>query len=101
MRVVWTQRAKARLHAIRAHIAQVDPRAADAVIKTLVQQSRRLGWPGMAGSGRAMADYDDDALRELIVPPYRVIYTILPQRIDVLTVMHERQLLPGDADDLR
>jgi hypothetical protein len=28
--------------------------------------------------------------------PYRILYRILPDRIDVITVMHYRQRLPGD-----
>ncbi len=100
MKVVWTQRAQARLRAIRAHIREADPRAADKVARTLVKKSKRLGWPGMARSGRAVPEYADLDILELVVSPYRVIYTVLPNRIDVLTVMHERQLLPGDADAL-
>lgn len=100
MRVAWTQRAQARLRAIHAHIQQVDPRAADKVVQTLVKRSKRLGWLGMARSGRAVPEYADPDILEIIISPYRVIYRVLPQRIDVLTVMHERQLLPGDAEDL-
>lgn len=100
MKVVWTQRVQARLQAIRAHMRKADPRAADKVVRTLVKKSRRLGWPGMARSGRSVPESADPDVLELVVAPYRVIYTVLPQRIDVLTVMHERQLLPGDADAL-
>lgn len=43
MKVVWTQRAKARLRAIRAYIKQANPGAADKVVRTLVKRSKRLG----------------------------------------------------------
>jgi plasmid stabilization system protein ParE len=32
--------------------------------------------------------------------PYRIIYRILPDRIDVISVMHYRQLLPEDLAKL-
>lgn len=64
----------------------------------LVSKSKRLSWPGMARSGRAVLEYQHPDVLELLIAPYRLIYIVLPARIDVLTVMHERQLLPGDAD---
>ena len=102
MKVVWTQRATARLRGIGDHIRRETghARGADKVVRTLVRKSKRLGWPGMSRSGRQVPEYQNPDVLELVVAPYRVIYTVLPARIDVLTVMHERQLLPGDADQL-
>jgi len=39
-------------------------------------------------------------VRELSEGDYRLIYRILSDRIDVLTVMHSAQLLPHDMDAL-
>jgi toxin ParE1/3/4 len=99
MKVVWTDRAKARLRQIREYIAQDAPRVADAVVVRLVQRSRQL--EGMARSGRKVPEYEHEDIRELLERPYRIIYTILADRIDVIAVMHVRQLLPGDLEDLR
>ena len=41
-----------------------------------------------------------DDLRELLERPYRIIYRITPERIEILTVMHYRQLLPRQAETL-
>jgi plasmid stabilization system protein ParE len=35
-----------------------------------------------------------------MVRPYRIIYLVLPERIDVLTVRHYRQILPDDQTEL-
>jgi toxin ParE1/3/4 len=38
--------------------------------------------------------YDDENLRELIAHPYRLIYRIKPDRIDIIAVFHGAQQLP-------
>jgi len=35
-------------------------------------------------------------LREVLERPYRIIYLIGSDRIDILTIVHYRQLLPED-----
>ena len=99
MKVVWTDRAKARLRKIHDHIAQDAPRVADAVVVRLVQRSRQLEIAPR--SGRTVPEYAQDDIRELVERPYRIVYTILPERIDVIAVMHSRQLLPSDLDALQ
>ncbi len=54
---------------------------------------------GLPGSGRQVPEYEDPALRELLERPYRIIYRLLPERIDVVTVMHYRQVLPKNMED--
>lgn len=98
MRVVWTDRAKARLRTIHAHVASDAPRAADRLIRRLVQRSLQL--KRLPRSGRKVPEYVQDDIRELLEHPYRIIYQVLPERVDVLAVMHVRQLLPGDIEGL-
>lgn len=45
-------------------------------------------------SGRIVPKYDDENLRELIVHPYRLIYRLKPDRIDIIAVFHGAQQLP-------
>jgi plasmid stabilization system protein ParE len=44
-------------------------------------------------SGRAVPEVDRTDIREVVEPPYRIIYRVLPDRIEVLTVMHGAQIL--------
>ena len=48
-----------------------------------------------------MPEYEDEAIRELLEPPYRIIYRVREERIEILAVVHgARQLpfeTPGDA----
>ena len=39
-------------------------------------------------------------VREILERPYRILYRIKPDRIDVITVMHYRQLPPDDLTQL-
>ena len=97
MKVVWTDRAKARLKKIHAEIAKEAPRAADDLVRRLVKRSLQL--QTVARSGRKVPEYDRDDIRELKERPYRIIYQ-LSDRVDVVAVMHYRQLLPGDVEGL-
>ena len=47
-------------------------------------------------SGRKVPEYKADDVRELIETPYRIIYRIKPDQIDVLAVIHGARLLPDD-----
>ena len=46
--------------------------------------------------GRAVPEYEDPTVRELIVPPYRVVYRYTAGRdiVQVVAVYHSAQLMP-------
>lgn len=48
-------------------------------------------------SGRKVPEYESDDIREVIENPYRIIYRIKPDQIDVLAVVHGAQLLSLDT----
>ena len=98
MKVHWTDRAKHRLRLIHDHIAQHAPRIALQVIERLIQRSQDIAVAPY--SGRQVPEYQREDLREILERPYRILYRVLPDRIDVITVMHYRQLLPGDLAKL-
>lgn len=47
-----------------------------------------------------MEKYHREDLRELIDAPYRIVYLILADRIDILTVRDSRRVLPRRLADL-
>jgi len=71
---------------------------AQPTIAGLVKRSRQLA--ELPKLGRQVAQYQRDDLRELLERPYRIIYRIRPEQIDIITVMHYRQLLPKDINTL-
>ena len=95
MKVHWTNHAKRRLHHIHDHIATTAPKAADQTIRKILLRSRQIG--DLPYAGREVPEYRREDIRELLVRPYRIIYRLRTRKIDVLTVMHFRQLLPEDS----
>jgi toxin ParE1/3/4 len=94
MRIRWTPEARAQLKAIHEHIAQESPKIAQQVIGRLLSRCGQLA--DLPLSGRKVLDYNRDDLRELSARPYRLIYRILNEQIDIISVMHVRRLLPRD-----
>ncbi|OGI69794.1 MAG: hypothetical protein A2W18_14130 [Candidatus Muproteobacteria bacterium RBG_16_60_9] len=98
MKVHWTDRAKDRLHRLHDHIARDAPLVAPKVVSRLIARSSQIATSPYAG--RQVPEFQREDLREVLERPYRIIYRILPDRIDVLSVMHYRQLLPSDLRNL-
>ena len=98
MRVVWTDRAKARLRQIRAYVAQDQPLNADRLVDQLTRRVEQLA--KQPHSGRMVDKYQREDLRELIEPPYRIVYLIGTERIDIVTVRDTRRVLPRRLSDL-
>ncbi len=49
-----------------------------------------------AAIGRKVPEYQTEDIRELIEKPYRIIYRIKANQIDVLAVIHGARLLPEE-----
>lgn len=98
MKVHWTEHAIARLKLIETHIAESAPDIARNVVLGLLTESRKLA--ELPLYGRVVPEYRQDTVREILKRPYRIIYRPNGEQIDVLTVMHYRQLLPIDLTSL-
>ncbi len=98
MRVHWTHRARTRLKQIHDYIAEDAPMVALKVVDRVTARSQTL--TGVPNLGRKVPEFDRNDVRELLENPYRIIYKIKSDQIDVLTVMHYRQVLPQDINIL-
>lgn len=96
MRIDWTPHAQADLIAIHDYIAQDSPLEAMRIANRLIGRVRQLRT--FARSGRVVPEMENDAIRELIEAPYRVIYRLLPNCIEIVTVMHGARLLRWPSD---
>ncbi len=92
MRVVWTAEAQAHLEGIYQYIHRDAPLYARRVVDNITSRSVQLS--AHPHSGRIVPEYGELELRELIVFPYRLIYRVKSDRIDVIAVFHGAQLLP-------
>lgn len=98
MKVYWSEEAARRLREIAEYIAKDSPMAAQQVVERLLQRSRLLSTP--VPLGRRLPEFPDSALREVLERPYRLIYTATEHGLEIVTVMHYRQLLPSRVEDL-
>lgn len=92
MRVHWTDHAKRQLAAIHDHIALDSERYALRVVDRLTRRSQQIA--RFPKSGRMVPELELDDVREVIEPPWRIVYRILSDRIDILTVLHEAEQPP-------
>jgi toxin ParE1/3/4 len=86
MKVLWTQTAQDHLDAIYAYIAQDSPEYALRIVDRLTRRSQQIA--DMPLSGRRVPEYEMDQVREVVERPYRIIYHIKPDQIDVVAVLH-------------
>ncbi|MGH8428545.1 MAG: type II toxin-antitoxin system RelE/ParE family toxin [Gammaproteobacteria bacterium] len=98
MRVVWTAQAQARLTEIHAYIAKDQPLNANRFIDRVTRRGDRIG--DQPWAGRIVPEYHQEDLREVLEGAYRIIYRILADRVDVVTVRHGAQRLPDESADL-
>jgi len=94
MRVRFSSEARAKLRAIHAYLAAEAPQHADALIDRLTRRAELIG--NFPYSGRTVPEYRQESVREVLERPYRIIYRIKADEVEIATVMHCRQLLPED-----
>ena len=91
-RLIWSPRSVADVEAIREHIASDSDLYAGLVISRLVAApDRLLQFPQL---GRVVPEFGEPNLRELIVRPYRLVYRLRGEIIEVVTVFHAARLFP-------
>lgn len=94
MRVHWTNNAIEHLVNIYEHIAINSPTYAKRMVDRITRRSEQIGDQSL--SGRKVPEYETEDIRELIEKPYRIIYRIKSDQIDVLAVIHGARLLPEE-----
>ena len=97
MRVHWTNRALDHLLAIHEYVAQNSEIYANRLVDRLTRRSEQLGL--FPQSGRMVPEYKRADIREVIERPYRIIYRVKEEQIDVLSVVHSAQQLPPDIPE--
>jgi len=86
VKVHWTETARDHLRAIHAYIARKSLQYALRVVDRLTKRSRQIA--DFPLSGREVAEFGVPQIRQVLEGPYRIIYYIKPDQIDVLAVIH-------------
>jgi toxin ParE1/3/4 len=92
VKVEWTDAALEQLWAIHEYLAQSSPEYAQRVVDRLTRRTQQIR--NFPLSGRVVREFDVPQIREVIEGPYRIIYYIKPDQIDVLAVIHGAQQTP-------
>jgi addiction module RelE/StbE family toxin len=93
VRIRWTDQAIADLAAIQLFIAQDSPHYSSVVVHRLIRAVDRLNH--FPKSGRAVPEFEHQAVREIIERPYRIIYRLVrDDEVHILTIYHGARPLP-------
>ena len=95
-RLIWSPRSVRDLESIREHIAQDSPLYATLVLQRLVRAPERL--LDFPESGRVVPERSQNELREIIVRPFRLVYRVGGDSVEVVTVFHASRLFPEIAE---
>jgi len=91
MKVHWTDNSIDHLLGIYEYIARNSNIYAKRTVDKITRRSEQIAEFPM--SGRKVPEYEAEDIREIIEKPYRIIYRIKPDQIDILAVVHGARLL--------
>jgi len=94
-RIQWTASARADLLEAVAFIRREQPAAARRIYLEIVRPTKLLQTHPLMG--RIVPEFEIRYLRELIVPPFRIIYLVKRDEriVEVAAVVHSSRMLPG------
>jgi len=94
MKVNWTEAARAQLRDIRGFVAGSSPQYATKMVDRLTRRSQQIS--KFPRSGRVVPEANDVNIREVLEGPYRIIYHILEDEIDIIAVVHGARQWPEE-----
>ena len=91
MKIVWSIQSQNDLREIRNFIARDAPETAIAYIRRLRGSVSRLRT--FPESGNVVEEAGNSKIREIYFGPYRIIYKLSPNQVEILAVFHSARLL--------
>ena len=88
-RVVWSEVATRELDQATEYIAQDSLQSAIDVLERLLDAAQSLA--DLPDRGRAVPERAESRVRELLVDPYRLIYSAGDSQVVILGVLHQRR----------
>jgi plasmid stabilization system protein ParE len=94
VKVVWSDRALRSLADIHSHISADSLDAANRTVDAILKRGDRLAqFPHL---GRVVERYAQPDIRELVESPYRIVYRVRSESVEVIDVFHSAQLPPWE-----
>ena len=95
MKVIWSNRALRSLAAIHERTSmEAGEQTAHQVVDRILRRGDQLA--SFPLSGRIVERYKRPGVRELIESPYRIVYRITGQQVQVIDIFHSAQLPPWE-----
>ena len=94
MRLRWTLQAAEDLAAIKDFIGRDSPTYARRVVEELYGATVAI--PDFPDIGRIVPERGAPEIREVLLPPYRIIYRRRADLVEVLTIHHSSRVLPDE-----
>jgi plasmid stabilization system protein ParE len=88
-RVIWTERAVASVDDAVAFVGADSPTAAERLLIRILDSAESLS--ELTERGRIVPEIDDPQVRELIIPPYRLVYQYDESQVQLLALLHSAQ----------
>jgi plasmid stabilization system protein ParE len=95
LKVIWSPRARQKAREAVDFIKEDRPLASGEWLEGLVQ--RVLLLEEVPDQGRIVPEWGQPDVREVLHPPYRVLYQVSSERVEILTLSHMRQELEGQS----
>lgn len=91
--ILWTEQAQFDLAAIHAFISQDSQHYASVTVRQLIAAVDQLA--GFPESGRAVPEFEDPQVREIVRRTYRIVYRLVAgDQVHVLTIHHGSRQFP-------
>ena len=84
--IIWSPQSIHDLESIRSFVAADSPHYAGLVVQRLVAAVDRLMM--FPNSGRIVPEFGDPATREVLWRNYRLVYRMVGENVEVVTVFH-------------
>jgi len=94
VKIVWSPLAMERAAEIAEYISRDNPTAAEKWIDTVFSKVEQL--KSFPENGRIVPEINSKDFRELIYGNYRIICRLEKIQVSILTIRHEKQILPLD-----
>jgi toxin ParE1/3/4 len=91
VKVVLTARALRELKQLHKHISRDSVMRANDMVARILRRTQQLS--EFPRSGRRVPEFGFENLREVVEPPYRIIYRIKGELVEVASVLHSSRKL--------
>jgi plasmid stabilization system protein ParE len=91
VKIVWSAEARKELRAIRRFIARDSEYYAARVVASIVERIERAA--EHPTQGHPVCEFPERPLREVHEAPYRIIYQLSPDQLQIVTVVHFKKML--------